>query len=95
MLNLLAAFCCRENKIFVNFFSNSEFGMRVYRGKIEARNEGISLYIFLRISPQKINILKKTRLGQRELDELDDMRVNKILLNFTDILKSTTKCRKK
>ena len=69
--------------------------MRVYKGKIEARNEGIFLYIFLRISPRKINILKKTKLGLRELNELNDMNVKKVLLNLTNILKSTAKMSKK
>ena len=85
----------RENKIFVNFFSNSEFGMRVYKGKMEARNEGIFLYTFLRISPRKINILKKTKLSPRELNEADKMRARKMLLNFMNILKAKLqKCRK-
>jgi hypothetical protein len=69
--------------------------MRVYKGKIEVRNEDISLYIFLRISPRKINILKKTKLGLRELNELNDMNVKKVLLNLTNILKSTAKMSKK
>ncbi len=69
--------------------------MRVYRGKIEARRESISLCTFLRISPRKINILKKTKLGPRELNEVDDIIVNKMLLNLTNILKSTTKMSKK
>ena len=69
--------------------------MRVYRGKIETKIEGISLYTFLRISPRKINILKKTKLGPRELNKVDDMNVNKIMLNLTNILKSTTKMSKK
>ena len=76
------------------FFSNSEFRMRVYKGKIEARNEGISLYTFLRISPRKINILKKTKLDSRELNILDNMNVKKALLNITNILKSTTEMPK-
>ena len=69
--------------------------MRVYKGKIETRNESISLYTFLRISPPKINIQKKTKLGLRELNEVDDMNVEKVLLNLTNILKSTTKRSKK
>ena len=69
--------------------------MRVYKGKIKARNEGIPLYTFLRISSRKINILKKTKLGPRELNELDNMNVEKMLLNLTNILKSTTKRPKK
>ena len=69
--------------------------MRIYKGKIEVRNEDISLYIFLRISPRKINILKKTKLGLRELNELNDMNVKKVLLNLTNILKSTAKMSKK
>ena len=56
LLNLLAAFCVEKTRFLSNFFSNSEFRMRVYKGKIEARNESISLYTFLRISPPKINI---------------------------------------
>ena len=86
---------CRENMIFVDFFSDSEFRMRVYKGKIEARNENTSLYTFLRISSRKINIFKKTKLDPRELNELDDMNVKKMLFNLTNILKSTTKMSKK
>ena len=85
----------RENKIFVNFFSNSEFGMRIYRGKIEATGEGICLYTFLRISPRKINILKKTKLGPVDLNKMNEMNVKKMLFNLTNILKSTTKMPKK
>ena len=69
--------------------------MRVYRGKIEARNEGISLYTFLRISPRKIEILKRAKLGPREPNEVDEMNVKQMLLNLTNILKSTTKNLKK
>ena len=69
--------------------------MRVYRGKIEARSEGISLHTFLRTSPRKINIFKKTKLGSRERNELDEMNVQKALLNVTNILKSTKKMPKK
>ena len=79
----------------MDFFSNAEFGMRVYKGKIEARNEGISFYTFLRISPRKINILKKTKLDLRELNKLNDINVKKMLLNLTNILKYATKTTKK
>ena len=58
--------------------------MRVYKGKIEVRNEDISLYIFLRISPRKINILKKTKLGSRELNEINDMNVKKMAAQFNE-----------
>ena len=86
--------CRRENKIFVNFFSNSEFGMRVYKGKFGGKNEGISLYIFLRIFPRKINILKKNKLGPRELNERCGTNTKKILLNLTNILNILQKCQK-
>ena len=72
--------------------------MRVYKGKFEARNErkpSILLYTFLRISPRKINILKRIKLGPVELNEGDDMNVKKMLLDLTNILKSTTKMSKK
>ena len=95
LLNLLAAFFIEKTRFSSIFFSNSEFGVRVYRGKIEARNESISLYTFLRISLRKINIFKKTKLGSRELNEMDDMNVRKMLLNLTNILKSTTKMSEK
>ena len=49
---------------------------------MDARNEGIFLHTFLRISPRKINILKKTKLGSRELNEVDDMNVKKIAAQF-------------
>ena len=64
-------------------------------GISESRSEGISLYTFLRISPRKINILKKTKLGRRELNEVDDINVEKMLLNTTNVLKSTTEMSKK
>ena len=72
--------------------------MRVYKGKFEARNErkpSILLYTFLRISPRKINILKRTKLCQVELNEGNDINVKKMLLNLINILKSTTKKVKK
>ena len=81
-LNLLTAFFVKKTKFLSNFFLNSEFGMRVYRGKIEARSDGISLYIFLRISPRKINILKKTKLSPRELNELNDKNLKKNAAQF-------------
>jgi len=62
---------------------------------MDARNEGIVLYTFLRISPRKINILKNPKLGPRELNELDDMNVKKTLFNLTNILKPTIEMSKK
>ena len=81
--------------MFVQIFSDSEFWMRVYKGKMEARNEGTFLYTFFRISPQKINILKKTKLGPRELNELNDMNAKNMLLNLANILKPTIEMSKK
>ena len=85
----------RGNKIFAKKISNLEFGMRVYRGKIKAKIKSILLYTFLRISPRKINILKKTKLDPRELNELNDINVKKMLFNFINILKHTTEMPKK
>ena len=85
----------RENKTFVEFFFKFRIWDEGIQGKIEARNESIPLYTFLRISSRKINILKKIKLGPRELNELDDMNVKKMLLNLTNILKSTTKKSKR
>jgi len=62
---------------------------------MDARNEGIVLYTFLRISPRKINILKNPKLGPRELNELNDMNVKKMLFNLTNILKPTIEMPKK
>ena len=59
---------------------------------MEARNEGISLYTFLRISPRKINILRKTKLGLRELNEVNYMNVEK---NTTQYNKYFETCYKK
>ena len=85
----------RENEMFVRIF----FKFRIYdegiQGKFEARNENIYLYTLLRISPRKINILKKNKLGPRELKEVDDINVKKMLLNLTNVLKSTIKMSKK
>ena len=69
--------------------------MRVYKGKMDARNEGIFLYTFLRISPRKINILKNSKLDLRELNELNDMNEKKMLLNLTNILKPTIEMPRK
>ena len=69
--------------------------MRIYKGKIEARSEGIPLYTFLRISPRKINIFKKTKMDPRELNKVDEMNIKKMLLNLTNILKFTTGKSKK
>ena len=75
LLNLLAASFVEKTRYLSIFFSNSEFGMRVYKGKIEARSEDISLYTFLRISSRKINTLKRTKLNQVEINEVDDMNI--------------------
>ena len=56
--------------------------MRVYRGKIEAEYDSIFLYTFLKISPRKINISKRTKLNPRELNEVDDMNVKKNAAQF-------------
>ena len=69
--------------------------MRVYKGEIEAGSDSISLNTFLGISPQKINILKRTKLGPRDLNELDGINVKRMLFNLTYILKLTTKMSKK
>ena len=69
--------------------------MRIYRENINTRIEGISLYVFLNISPRKINIFKKTKLDSGELNAVNDMNVKKMLLNLTNILKFTTKMPKK
>ena len=58
--------------------------MRVYKGKIGARNKGISLHTFFRISPRKINILKKSKLGSRELNKVNDMNVKKNAAQFNE-----------
>ena len=69
--------------------------MRVYKGKIEARNKRTPFYTFLRISTREINIFKKTKLGPIELNEVNDMNVKKMLLNLTNILEFTTIMSKK
>ena len=50
LLNRIAAFFVEKTRFLLIFFSNSEFGMRVYKGKIEARSENISIHIFEDIS---------------------------------------------
>ena len=75
---------------------NTEFGMRVYILFFSSKTEeDILLYTFLRISLRKINILKKTKLDLRKLNEIDDMNAKKILLNLTNILKPTIEMPKK
>ena len=58
--------------------------MRLYKGKIEARDEGIPWYTFLRISLRKINILKKHKLGPRELNELNDVNTKKNAVQYSE-----------
>ena len=94
-LNLSTEFFVEKTRFLSKKFSDSEFGMRVYKGKMEARNEDIFLYTFLRISPRKINIFKKTKLDPRELNEINDVNVKKMLFNLTNILKYTPKRSKK
>ena len=77
LLNLLVAFFVEKTKFLSNFFSNSEFGMRVYKGKIKARSESIPLYTFLRISQREINVLKRTKLHMIELNKVCDINVKK------------------
>ena len=81
--------------MFVNFFFKFRIWDEGIQGKTEARSEGIPLYTFLRIFPRKINILKKSKLGLRELNKLDDTNIKKMLFNLADILKSTAKMSKK
>ena len=82
LLNLLTAFFVEKTRFLSMLFFKFKFGMRVYKGKIEARNKSISLYTFLKISPRKINISKKTKLGPRELNEVNDMNVKKNTTQF-------------
>ena len=93
--NLLAALFIEKTTFLSKFFSVSEFGMRVYKGKMDAKNGGTFLYTFLRISPRKINILKNSKLGLRELNKLNDMNAKKMLLNLSNILKPTIEMPKK
>ena len=65
------------------------------QGKIEAKSESILLYTFLKISSQKINILKRSKLGPIELNGIDDINVKKMVFNSANILWSTTKRSKK
>ena len=95
LLHLLAAFVVEKTRFLSIFFSNSEFWMRVYKGKLGGKSEGIPLHTFLRISPRKIYVLKKTKLGSRELNEVNCMNVKKMPLNLMNVLKSTTKMSKK
>ena len=97
LLNFLVEFFVEKTRFLLKFFSNSEFEMRVYREKLKLETD-ILLYTFLRISPRKINIFKKTKLGPRELNKLNklnEINIKKILFNITNILKSTTNISKK
>ena len=76
-MNLLAAFFVEKTRFLSKYFSNSESGIRVYTSFFEAKIEGILFYTFLKISPRKINIFKKTKLVPRDLKEMDDMNVEK------------------
>ena len=93
--NLLVNFSVEKTGSLSIFFSNPEFGMRVYKGKVEARSEGISLYTFLRISPRKIIILRKTKFYQREFNEVNDMNIKKNATQFNEYLEIYHKNAKK
>ncbi len=54
LLSLLVALFIKKTKCLSIFFSNSEFGMRVYKGKIEARNEDIFCTHFWRYLHEKL-----------------------------------------
>ena len=94
-LNFLAAFCVEKTRFLTIFFSSSEFGTRVYRGKIEARSEGISLHTFLRISLRKISILKRIKMNLIDINELYDMNVKKIASQFNEYFKTYYRNAKK
>ena len=81
--------------MFVQFFFKFKIWDEGIQGKMEARNEHIFLYTFLRISPRKINVLKNPKLGPRKLNEDNDMNVKIVMLVLTNILKSTRKTSKK
>ena len=95
----LAKFFVKKSWFLSRFLWNPAFGMRVYKGKIEVRNEGISLYTFLRISPRKINILKTPKLDPRELYEVNVMNVKKNTVQFNEYFeiycKNVKKMKKK
>ena len=91
LLTLIAIFFVEKARFLSRKISNSEFRTRVYKGKMEAKPMNILFYTFLSISLRKINILKKTKLGPRELNEIDNINVKKILLNLTNISKSIIK----
>ena len=93
--NVLAAFFIKKTRLLSKTFSNSGFGMRVYRGKNKAGIEDISLYAFLGISPRQINALKKIKLDPREPNKVDDIDIKKNAAQFNEYLKSTTKKSKK
>ena len=76
-MDLLAAFFVEKTRFLSIFFSISEFGVRVYKGKFAGRSKSISLHTFLRITLQKINIFKKTKLSPSDLNEMDDMNLKK------------------
>ena len=76
----------QRKRDFCHFFFKSRIWDEGIQGKIEARNEGISLYTFLKISPRKIYNLKKTKVYLRELNKVNVMNVKKMLLYLTNIL---------
>ena len=84
--NYLAVLFIEKTRFSSIFFSDSEFWMRVYKGKIVTRNEGVRSYTFLSISPRKINVLKKTKLYPRELNKVDELNKKRLLLNLMNIL---------
>ena len=62
---------------------------------MDARNGGAFLYTFSRISPRKINIFKKTKLGPRELNEVNDMYVKKTVGQFNEYFETYYRNAKK
>ena len=83
LLSLLAAVFAEKTRSLSIFFSNSEFGLRVYRGKVKLEMI-VSVYTFLRIPPRKINILKKPKLCPQELNEVNRHEFKKAAARFNE-----------
>ena len=95
LLNLLAAFVVEKTRFLSKFFQIQSLGWGYTRENLEVKTRVSLCTYFWGYLHEKSIFLKKTKLGLRKLNELNDMNVNKMLLNITNVLKSTAKMSKK
>ena len=97
-MNFLDRFFIEKTGFLSTFFSNPKFEAMVYWSFLEAKSRIFFFYAFSRISPRKINILKKSKMELTELIRLYNINKKQLLLNlnkYFDIYYKKCQKRKK